>query len=135
MWIRAATLDDLAYCLLAQARVGVVSIDLPSALADGVCFVGGRFQAREGVLISAQTFFGRPFVSLLTVDEHARRCGLANALLANAEARYSGRQLFTSTNQSNLPMQKLLQKRGYLPAGVVLYLDPGDPELIFVTML
>jgi hypothetical protein len=28
-------------------------------------------------------------------------------------------------------MQRLLQSRGYLPAGVVLHLDLGDPELDF----
>jgi GNAT superfamily N-acetyltransferase len=69
------------------------------------------------------------------VEESARRCGLASALLTAAEAKYSGRQMFTSTNQSNRPMQTLLQRRGYLPAGIVLYLDPGDPELIFAKKL
>jgi len=51
------------------------------------------------------------------------------------EANYIGKQIFTSTNQSNLPMQILLQRRGYLSAGVVLHLDPDDPELIFVKKL
>jgi len=135
MWTRTANLGDLAYCLKAEITIGV-AVDrtkhLQSALADGGCFVGGRFQDPEGILISAETFFSRPFVSLLLVEAPARRCGLASALMTVAEATYSGRQMFTSTNQSNLPMQSLLQGRGYLPAGVVLYLDPGDPELIFM---
>ena len=138
MWTRTATLEDLAYCLTADAFVGV-NIDrtkhMQSALADGGCFVGGRFQDPQGVLISGEMFFNRPFVSLLMVEEHARRCALASALMTAAEARYSGRQMFTSTNQSNLPMQTLLQRRGYLLAGVAFYLDPGDPELIFVKKL
>jgi hypothetical protein len=82
IWTRTATLADLAYCLTADADVGV-TVDrtkhLQSALADGGCFVGGRFQDPEGVLISGETFFSRPFVSLLMVEEHARRCGLASA--------------------------------------------------------
>jgi GNAT superfamily N-acetyltransferase len=98
MWTRTATLEDLAYCLTADAFVGV-TVDrtkhLQSALADRGCFVGGRFQDPEGVLISGETFFSRPFVSLLVVEEHARRCGLASALLMAAEAKYAGRHMFT----------------------------------------
>src|SRR4029453_18197677 len=134
MWTRTATLNDLAYCLTADSFVGV-TVDrtkhLQSALADSGCFIGGRFKDAEGVLISGETFFSRPFVSLFVVEEHARRCGLASALQMAAEAKYAGRLMFTSTNQSNLPMQTLL----HLPAGIVLYLDPGDPELIFVKKL
>jgi len=44
-------------------------------------------------------------------------------------------KLFTSTNLSNLPMQSLLVRRGYRLAGVIHYLDEGDPELVYVTML
>jgi hypothetical protein len=75
MWTRTATLDDLAYCLTADAFVGV-NVDrtkhMQSALADGGCFVGGRFQNPEGVLLSGEMFFNRPFVSPLMVEEHAR---------------------------------------------------------------
>jgi GNAT superfamily N-acetyltransferase len=138
MWTRTATLADLSYCLRADALAGV-SLDrtkyLQTVLVDGGCFVGGRSQEAEGILISAETFFSRPFVSLLFIEEPARRQGLASGLMTAAEAKYPGRQLFTSTNQSNLPMQTLLQRRGYLPAGVILHLDPGDAELIFMKQL
>jgi len=126
--------SKLNYCLRADALAGV-SVDrtqyLQSALVDGGCFVGGRSQEAEGILISGETFFSRPFISLLFIEEPARRHGLASALMSAAERKYSGRQLFTSTNQSNLRMQR----RGYLPAGVVLHLEPGDPELVFVKQL
>ena len=138
MWTRMATLADLNYCLRADVLAGV-TIDrakyIQSVLVDGACFVGGRSQEAEGILLSGETFFSRPFVSLLFIEEPARRYGLASALMTAAEAKYFGRQLFTSSNQSNLPMQTLLQGRGYLPAGVILHLDPGDPELVFVKRL
>lgn len=130
--------SKLNYCLRADALAGV-SVDrtqyLQSALVDGGCFVGGRSQEAEGILISGETFFSRPFISLLFIEEPARRHGLASALMSAAERKYSGRQLFTSTTQSNLRMQTLLQRRSYLPAGVVLHLEPGDPELVFVKQL
>jgi GNAT superfamily N-acetyltransferase len=138
MWIRPASLSDLNYCLKVDALAGVSAGRtryMQTALDSGICFVTGRSQEPEGVLISGETFFSRPFVSLLFVAEPARRLGLASGLMAAAEARYSGKQLFTSTNQSNVPMQMLLHRRGYLSAGVVLHLDAGDPELVFMKQL
>ena len=40
-------------------------------------------------------------------------------------------KLFTSTNKSNVPMQKLMEKLKYKKSGIVHNLDPGDPELFF----
>ena len=39
-------------------------------------------------------------------------------------------KLFTATNQSNLPMQHRLESLGYVRSGVILDLDPDDPELV-----
>ncbi len=44
-------------------------------------------------------------------------------------------KLFTSTNQSNRPMQKLLEKLGYQPSGYIENLDEGDPELVYFKRL
>ncbi len=52
-----------------------------------------------------------------------------------AETRVTTRQLFTSTNQSNRPMQALLETRGYQKAGVIHHLDPDDPEIVFMRYL
>ena len=43
--------------------------------------------------------------------------------------------MFTSTNQSNLPMQRLCDRLGYVKSGYVENLDEGDPELIYVKLL
>lgn len=84
-----------------------------------------------GYVVLEHSFFGRGFVSMLIVHPDRRRTGIASALLGRAEARCHTDRLFTSTNQSNLPMQALLQKLGYSPSGAVDDLDPGDPELFF----
>jgi RimJ/RimL family protein N-acetyltransferase len=41
-------------------------------------------------------------------------------------------KLFTSTNQSNKPMQKLLGKTGFTFCGQIDALDEGDPEMFYV---
>jgi hypothetical protein len=83
-----------------------------------------------GFAVVTRNFYNFPFVDLVVVAEAARRNGAGLALRAHCAAAHE--RIFTSTNESNGPMRALLAKAGWLPAGVVHYLDPGDPELIFV---
>jgi GNAT superfamily N-acetyltransferase len=106
-----------------------------AAIDDGQMLIAQQDEHLVGLLKLDHHFFGQPFIDLLEVHPEYRRCGVGSALLAAAEARCAPGKLFTSTNQSNLPMQALCAVRGYLAAGVVLHLDPGDPELIFVKLL
>ncbi len=85
-----------------------------------------------GFAVVTRHFYGFPFVDLVVVADAARRRGAGSALMAHCEAVHDADRIFTSTNESNAPMRALLSKTGWLPAGVVHYLDPGDPELIFV---
>jgi GNAT superfamily N-acetyltransferase len=135
MWTQTACSKDLPYFLNAIAQIGVpadLGESYRSAMEKGRCLLAGRFQVPEGMLIVEPSFFGRPFISLVFVEESARRSGVGSALMSAAEVMCAGKDLFTSTNVSNHAMQMMLQKRGYVSAGVVLHLDPGDPELIFV---
>lgn len=78
------------------------------------------------------SFFGRGFVTTLKVVESHRRRGIGTALMEAVAARCETSQLFTSTNESNIAMQRLLDRLGYVASGVVHNLDPGDPELFYV---
>jgi hypothetical protein len=40
-------------------------------------------------------------------------------------------KLFTSTNESNIPMQQLCERLGYARSGLIENLDEGDPEIIY----
>jgi GNAT superfamily N-acetyltransferase len=80
-----------------------------------------------GFAVVTRNFYNFPFVDLVVVAEAARRSGAGSALMAHCAAAHGADRIFTSTNESNAPI-----KAGWLPAGVVHYLDPGDPELIFV---
>jgi len=85
-----------------------------------------------GFAVVTRNFYNFPFVDLLVVAEAGRRRGAGSALMAHCAGAHDADRIFTSTNESNAPMRALLSKAGWLPAGVVHYLDPGDPELIFV---
>jgi len=61
--------------------------------------------------------------------------GLATALMRAAELDCQSGKLFTSTNQSNVPMQRLCDRLGFVKSGYIENLDEGDPELIYVKML
>lgn len=89
----------------------------------------------RGFVISDESFFDQFFVRLLIVHPDFRRRGLATALMRAAELDCQTGKLFTSTNQSNLPMQRLCDRLGFVKSGYVENLDEGDPELIYVKML
>ena len=68
---------------------------------------------------------------MLQVHENFRRRGIGSALMNYATTKCKEEKLFTSTNQSNTPMQRLLEKLKYERSGIIYNLDPGDPELIY----
>lgn len=85
-----------------------------------------------GYAVLEYTFFGNGFLSMLMVERASRRQGVAAALVRHLEDVCTTEKLFTSTNQSNTPMQRLLQRMSFEPSGVVYNLDEGDPELFYV---
>ena len=78
------------------------------------------------------TFFDNGFIELLRVAEKYRQHGIGSALLNHLFAVCKTQKLFTSTNKSNEPMRKLLEKSGYTFCGQIDALDECDPELFFV---
>ncbi|MCX5142108.1 MULTISPECIES: GNAT family N-acetyltransferase [unclassified Streptomyces] len=85
-----------------------------------------------GYCVVEYTFFEQGFVTMLMVAPAARGRGVGGRLLADAAASCSAPKLFTSTNVSNQPMQRLLQRAGWSPAGLLHGLDEGDPELFYL---
>jgi ribosomal protein S18 acetylase RimI-like enzyme len=84
-----------------------------------------------GFLLSHRHFFSQPFIELLIVHPAFRQQGIGTALMRQAEAQYRPGKLFTSTNLSNIPMQRLCERLGYVRSGIIEHLDEGDPELIY----
>ncbi len=130
--LRPAAPGDLAVC----ERISTGPIAGKQAfLSDSLArrsFVTARVGERVvGYIVWDHAFFGRPFVWLLGVDPEFRRRGIGERLLREFEAQNAGRPQFTSTNESNVTMQRLLSRLGFLPSGRIENIDPGDPELVY----
>jgi len=138
MEIRAAQPDDAdvikafdEIALVDATRVAFVD----RSIGSGECFVvvvDGRVVAYA---VLNYSFYGRGFVCTLYVQREFRRRGFGSALMSHIEHLCHTPQLYTSTNQSNEPMQTLLTKLGYHPSGVIENLEEGDPELVFMKRL
>jgi GNAT superfamily N-acetyltransferase len=127
--------DDLARLEAADARMAsdpARKAHIGELLGCGLSWAAVEAGDVVGFAVVTRHFYGFPFVDLVVVADAARRRGAGSALMAHCEAVHAADRIFTSTNESNEPMRALLSKAGWLPAGVVHYLDPGDPELIFV---
>jgi GNAT superfamily N-acetyltransferase len=96
------------------------------ALADGQPIGVAEFHTH---------FYGHLFIDLLFVDEQYRRRGAASALIAACAAAAPTNKLFTSTNTSNLPAQKLFLGAGFQRSGSIDNLDEGDPEIVYCKLL
>jgi ribosomal protein S18 acetylase RimI-like enzyme len=85
-----------------------------------------------GYCVMEYTFFGEAFIPMLMVAKNARGRGIGTRLLLDAQQRRTTTKLFTSTNLSNQPMQRLLARLGWQSAGIIYGLDEADPELFFL---
>lgn len=88
-----------------------------------------------GYAVLEYTFFFQGFIAMLLVKASNRRKGVGTALISYLERNCKTSKLFTSTNESNKPMQALLAKMAYQPSGVVYNLDEDDPELFYFKQL
>ncbi|HYK64343.1 MAG TPA: GNAT family N-acetyltransferase [Patescibacteria group bacterium] len=105
------------------------------AFAKGRVAVARVDDVIRGFVITDESFFDQFYVHLLMVHQDFRRRGVATALMRAAELDCQTDKLFTSTNQSNLPMQRLCERLGFVRSGFIENLDEGDPEIVYVKLL
>jgi GNAT superfamily N-acetyltransferase len=101
------------------------------AIASEQCFVAVNDGETVGYAVLSYQFYENGCVDMLYVGRATRRRGIGAALLDHLEQHCTTPKLFASTNQSNKPMQALLEKAGFQPSGVIYNLDDGDPELVY----
>ena len=100
-------------------------------ISEGQTFVAHHDGRIVGYGVLQHSFFGRAFIAMVYVDPSERRRGLGTRIVEHLEQRAETPRVFTSTNQSNVPMQRLLERLGYERSGSIENLDPGDPELVY----
>ena len=105
------------------------------SIVTGSCFVMAEGQDLIGYGVLNYTFYGNGFIEMLYVDPNRRRQGAGIRLFRHLESLCQTSKLFTSTNQSNIPMQSLLTRAGYVPSGIIYNLDEDDPEIIYFKRL
>jgi len=109
--------------------------EIAHAIAGQVCYVAWKDHRVVGYSICDHSFFGHAFIAMLMVDPHRRHEGIGMALMLSMEAHCARDKLFTSTNQSNVVMQRLCEKLGFVRSGWIENLDEGDPEIIYFKRL
>jgi ribosomal protein S18 acetylase RimI-like enzyme len=113
-------------CRAEQIRQGV---------ADGLVYIITVKEEIAAFGLLSSHFYGRHFLELLIVKQEHRRKGLGKMLLRVIQEQCETESLFTSTNASNLPMQKLLEKCGFERCGWIDQLDEDDPEIVYCHQL
>ena len=134
MKIRKAKKDDINTIIAFDHVVQYESkrkAFIKKSVMDKNCYVAVEKGAPIGYAVLEYTFFGFGFVSMLYLSDKYRRKGIGKRLMEHLENNCKTDKIFTSTNKSNKPMQKLLKKLNYQRSGIIHNLDPGDPELFY----
>ena len=138
--VRHADQGDLEELLAVDPLAAAGDADrcayLTRAVAQDTCLLIAGDQAALGfVVVKPRHFFDRDFVDLLVVARDHRRRGLGRELMRTVVAAAGSGAVFTSTNESNVPMRALLESEGWSFSGKLHGLDEGDPELVYYLSL
>ncbi|HEX4199889.1 MAG TPA: GNAT family N-acetyltransferase [Chthoniobacterales bacterium] len=131
--IHKATLEDVAAISAGDSKFASGGREefVRRAVQRGGAYVSEQSGKIIGLGVLEYTFFEHGFISLVYVSPSARRTGAGESLLRYFVAVCQTPKLFSSTNQSNRPMQALFAKVGFEPSGIIHNLDPDDPELVY----
>ncbi|MGP1245277.1 MULTISPECIES: GNAT family N-acetyltransferase [unclassified Serratia (in: enterobacteria)] len=138
MFVRLATETDVA-ALIALDSVAEHepqrAAQIRAWCGQGDCYLAEEQDVVMGYGVLHYHFFGCGFIEMLMVGERYRRRGVGQALITALKSHCRHPKLFTSTNRSNLPMQRRLLNAGFVASGQIDNLDDGDPEQVFFTPL
>ena len=101
------------------------------AIVDEECFIILANNNAVGFVIFDYRFFDQGWIELIIIEEQYRGRGIGGQAMNLVCKQCKTNKVFTSTNSSNVQMQKALSKVGFSFAGKVDGLDDGDSELFY----
>ncbi|WP_185154347.1 GNAT family N-acetyltransferase [Fulvivirga sp. M361] len=107
---------------------------ITKAILDKKCFIILENNKAVGFVIFDYRFFDQGWIELIIIAEKYRGKGIGGQTFDLICKQSQADKVFTSTNSSNIQMQKALSKVGFSFAGKINGLDDGDPELFYYKM-
>ena len=104
---------------------------ITKAIFDKECYMVLADNLVVGFIIFDYRFFDQGWIELIIIDEKCRGKGIGRQAIDLMCKQSKTNKVFTSTNSSNIPMQRALTKAGFTFAGKIDGLDDGDPELFY----
>lgn len=104
---------------------------ITKAILDEECFIILANNRAVGFVIFDYRFFDQGWIELIILDVKYRGKGIDGQAIDLICKQCKTNKVFTSTNSSNIQMQKALSKVGFSFAGTINGLDDGDPELFY----
>jgi ribosomal protein S18 acetylase RimI-like enzyme len=137
MEIRNAEMNDCESIVILDSQIIESRIRenlIKLSIEENRCIVCEMNKSIVGFMIYHKFFLGHLFIDLIIVSPKTRRLGIAKKLMKYVEI-FSEKKFFSSTNKSNIQMQKVFQSLGYIESGLIENLDEEDPEIIFVKLI
>ena len=104
---------------------------ITKAILGEECFIILANNSAVGFVIFDYRFFDQGWIELIIIEENYRGKGIGGQAIDLICKQSKTNKVFTSTNSSNIQMQKALSKVGFSFAGKINGLDEGDPELFY----
>ena len=138
MELRIATITDadaiVAFDQVATSEPARVEF-IHDQINSSACYVAVIDANVVAYAVLNYKFYDNGWIEMLYVHPQFRRQGIGSALIRHLIDQCRTPKLFTSTNQSNVPMQQLLATLGFDRSGFIENLDEGDPELVYFKRL
>jgi RimJ/RimL family protein N-acetyltransferase len=108
---------------------------ISKAILDDECFIILAGKEEVGFVIFDYRFFDQGWIELIIIDEKHRGKGIGGKTFDLICEQCKSDKIFTSTNSSNIQMQKALSKADFAFAGEINGLDDGDPERFYFKLV
>jgi len=104
---------------------------ITKAISNDECFLILVENQEVGFVIFDYRFFDQGWIELIIINEKYRGKGIGGKTFDLICEQCKSDKVFTSTNSSNIQMQRSLSKADFAFAGEINGLDDGDPERFY----